>query len=72
MLDRKAAKTDIGREAGINPYFLDDMISQARNFGRTELRNIFAELYRCDLASKTGGGQPYTLMHGLVTGICCG
>jgi len=72
MLDRKAAKPDIGREVGINPYFLDDMIAQARNFGRGELRNIFIELYRCDLASKTGGGQPYTLMHGLVAGICAG
>jgi hypothetical protein len=70
MIDRKAAKPDIAREAGINPYFLDDMITQARNFARKDLRNIFNELYRCDLASKTGGGQPYTLMHGLVTGIC--
>lgn len=72
MLDRKAAKPDIAREVGINPYFLDDMITQARNFGRGELRSIFSELYRCDLASKTGGGQPYTLMHGLVVGICGG
>jgi len=72
LLDRKAAKADIGREVGINPYFLDDMITQARNFKRGELRGIFSELYRCDLASKTGGGQPYTLMHGLVVGICGG
>jgi len=72
MLDRKTAKPDIAREVGINPYFLDDMITQARNFNRGELRSIFSELYRCDLASKTGGGQPYTLMHGLVTGICSG
>jgi DNA polymerase-3 subunit delta len=70
MLDRKAAKSDISREVGINPYFLDDMIAQAKNFGRQSLRGIFDELYRCDLASKTGGGQPYTLMHGLVVGIC--
>jgi len=70
MLDRKAAKTDISKEVGINPYFLDDMITQAKNFGRIALREIFDELYRCDLASKTGGGQPYTLMHGLVVGIC--
>ena len=69
LLDHKTAKPDIGREVGINPYFLDDMITQAKNFGRSELRNIFNELYRCDLASKTGGGQPYTLMHGLVVSI---
>jgi len=36
-----------------------------------ELRNIFDELYRCDVASKSGG-HPYTLMHGLVMGICSG
>jgi DNA polymerase-3 subunit delta len=72
MLDRKAAKADIAKEVGINPYFLDDMITQAKNFGRGTLRSIFDDLYRCDLASKTGGGQPYTLMHGLVVGICTG
>ena len=70
MVDHKSAKADIGKEVGINPYFLDDMISQAKNFGRGTLRGIFEELYRCDFASKTGGGQPYTLMHGLVVGIC--
>jgi DNA polymerase III delta subunit len=48
------------------------MITQAKNFGRGTLRSIFDDLYRCDLASKTGGGQPYTLMHGLVVGICTG
>jgi DNA polymerase-3 subunit delta len=72
LLDRKAAKPDIAREVGINPYFLDDMIIQAKNFKRGELRGIFTELYRCDVASKTGGGQPYTLMHGLMVGICAG
>lgn len=70
MLDRKETKSDIGREVGINPYFLDDVITQARNFKRGELQSILNELFRCDLASKTGGGQPYTLMHGFVAGIC--
>lgn len=70
MLDAKAAKGDISKGTGINPYFLDDMIAQARNFGRQELKRIFMELYRCDVASKTGGGQPYSLMHGLIVDIC--
>jgi len=70
LAECKVSKSEIGRAVGINPYFMDDMIDQARNFNRVELRRIFSELYRCDLASKTGGGQPYTLMHGLVTGIC--
>lgn len=71
MLDRKAPQADIGREVGIIPFFLGEMIQQARNFRREELRNIFEELYRCDVGSKTGG-HPYGLMHGLVMGICGG
>lgn len=71
MLDRKAAKPEIGRETGINPYFLDETMAQARNFGRDELRALFDELYRCDVASKSGGA-PYALMHALVVGICRG
>jgi len=71
MLDRKAPQADIGRELGIIPFFLGEMVQQAKNFGRNELRALFDELYRCDVGSKTGG-NPYTLMHGLVTGICSG
>lgn len=70
LLDRRVAKADIAREAGINPYFIDDMVAQAKNFSREKLRDVFDELCRCDLASKTGGGQPYTLMHGLVMEVC--
>jgi DNA polymerase-3 subunit delta len=71
MLDRRAPQSDIGREVGINGYFLGEYLQQARNFPRPELRGIFEALYRCDIASKSGG-HPYTLMHGLVTGICTG
>jgi hypothetical protein len=45
------------------------MILQARNFDRKRLHGIFDELCTCDLSSKTGG-HPFTLMHGLVVGIC--
>ena len=72
MMDAKAAKPEISKGAGVNPYFIDEMINQARNFDRTALKRIFSDLYRCDVASKTGGGQPYTLMHGLVVDICTG
>ncbi|MBI2355428.1 MAG: DNA polymerase III subunit delta [Deltaproteobacteria bacterium] len=71
LLDKKAPQAEIGKATGINPYFLGEMLQQARNFGLDELRRVFEELYRCDVASKTGG-HPYTLMHGLVMGICGG
>lgn len=72
LLDKKMAQADIGRDLSINSFFLGDIITQARNFPRRELKRIFDEFYRCDVASKTGGGQPYTLLHGLTMGICTG
>jgi DNA polymerase-3 subunit delta len=71
MVELKASPSDISREVGINTYFVGEYLQQAKNFDRVELRSIFDELYRCDVSSKSGG-QPYTLMHGLVMGICTG
>jgi DNA polymerase-3 subunit delta len=71
LLDKKVPQPDIGHELAINPYFLGEIVAQARNFQRKELQRIFEEFYRCDVASKTGG-LPYTLLHGLVLGICTG
>lgn len=69
LIDKKVPHTDIAREAKINPYFLKGYLQEAKNFGRKELFKVFEELYRCDVASKSGG-QPYSLLHGLVMGIC--
>lgn len=71
LLDKKMPSADIGRELSINSFFLGEIVTQARNFSRRELKRIFDEFYRCDVASKTGG-LPYTLMHGLTMGICTG
>lgn len=71
LLDRKLPQSDIAREAGIAPFFVGEMIAQAKNFPVSELRLLFNELQRCDISSKTGG-HPFTLMHGLVMRICTG
>jgi DNA polymerase-3 subunit delta len=71
LLDKKMPQADIGRELNINAFFLGDIVIQARNFSRRELKRIFDEFYRCDVSSKTGG-LPYTLLHGLTMGICTG
>lgn len=72
MQEQKAAQADISREVGINTFFLGEYLQQAKNFNRNDLKRIFEELYSCDVASKTGGGQPYTLMCNLVFAICRG
>jgi DNA polymerase III subunit delta len=71
LLDKKMPPADIGRELSINAFFLGDIVTQSRNFSRRELKRIFDEFYRCDVASKIGG-QPYTLLHGMTMGICTG
>jgi DNA polymerase-3 subunit delta len=71
LLDKKMPQSDISRELSINSFFLGEIITQARNFSRRELKHVFDELYRCDVSSKTGG-LPYTLLHGLTMGICTG
>ncbi len=72
LLDKKMQQADIGRELNINAFFLGDIVAQARTFSRRELKRIFEEFYRCDVASKTGGGQSYALLHGMTMGICTG
>ncbi len=69
LLDEKKPHADISRELNIHSFFLGEMVQQARNFSQKELKRLFDEFYRCDVASKTGG-QPYSLVHGLIMGIC--
>jgi DNA polymerase-3 subunit delta len=71
LLDAKKNNADISKELNIHTFFLGEIIQQARNFSRNDLKKIFDELYQCDLSSKSGG-QPYSLVHGLVMGICGG
>lgn len=71
LLDKKVPQIEIAKIAKINPYFLKEYLQEAKNFDRKVLRKVFDELYRCDVASKTGG-DPYSLMHGLIIGICTG
>ncbi len=69
LLDMKKPAADVGRELNINSFFLGEIVQQARNFSRSELKNIFEEFYRCDVESKSGG-RSYTLLHGLTMTIC--
>lgn len=69
LLDLKKPQADIGRELNIHSFFLGEIVVQAKNFTRSELKRIFDEFYRCDIESKSGG-QPYMLLHGLAMGIC--
>ncbi|MEZ4599450.1 MAG: DNA polymerase III subunit delta [Syntrophotaleaceae bacterium] len=64
-LDRKG----IVREAGINPYFLDGLMRQARAFPITAFPEIFRRLLETDLALKSSGSHPAALLENLVLHI---
>jgi DNA polymerase-3 subunit delta len=68
--DRKLPPQEIGKAAGINPYFLKGVLSQAQNYRRSEFKWIFERLFETDLALKTSGGKPHGLMESLVIDIC--
>lgn len=70
LLDRKIPTNEIGKAAGINPYFLKKVIEQARNYRTTELKGVFERLFDLDLALKTGGGKPAALMERLTMEVC--
>ncbi|HTP65576.1 MAG TPA: DNA polymerase III subunit delta, partial [Geobacteraceae bacterium] len=70
LCDRGMPATEVGKAAGISPYFLKGIMEQARNYRRTEFRAIFERLYKTDLALKTSGGKPVGLMECLVMDIC--
>jgi DNA polymerase-3 subunit delta len=70
LADRRLPSAEIGKAAGINPYFLKGVLEQAKNYRRPELRRIFERLFETDLALKTSGGKPQGLMESLVMDIC--
>jgi DNA polymerase-3 subunit delta len=72
LLDRKTPTADIGKAAGINPYFLKGVIDQARNFRPAELKGVFERFYATDIGLKSGGGKPAFLMEMLAIEICGG
>ena len=70
LIERKTPQQEVGRQVGINPYFLTGIMEQARNFSREELRNVFGLLLETDLALKSGGGKPALLMERVVLQVC--
>jgi DNA polymerase III subunit delta len=70
LCNRGLPSPEIGKAAGINPYFMKGILEQARNFGIIEFKGIFERIFATDLALKTSGGKPLSLMECLVMDIC--
>jgi len=70
LMDRKMPARDMGKAAGINPYFLQGIVRQAGNYPAAELRRVFEGLFELDLALKTGRGRPRVLLEQFMMIIC--
>lgn len=71
LMAQKVPQQDISRLAGINPYFIKGVMTQARNFSVSELKKVFEGLYATDLALKGGGAKRPTLtLEKLVMDVC--
>jgi DNA polymerase-3 subunit delta len=70
LCDKRLPPREIGKTAGINPYFINGIMEQARNYRISEFKEIFERLFATDLALKTSGGKSESLMVCLVMDIC--
>jgi DNA polymerase-3 subunit delta len=70
LLEKKMPANEIGKSAGINPYFLQGIIRQAKNYTVPGLKKVFAQFFELDLALKSSGGKPVLLMERLVMDLC--
>ena len=57
LLEKKMPPQEISKAAGINPYFINGVIAQAKNYRLQEFHPVFEKLYATDLALKTSGGR---------------
>lgn len=70
MVAQKRSKGEIAKVAGVNPYFLDGLIRQSRNFSGEQMRQAFERLLATDLALKSAGAHPAAMLEGLVLALC--
>jgi DNA polymerase-3 subunit delta len=67
---RGVPQPEIAKAAGVNPYFLKGITEQSQNYRIPELKKAFELLFAADLALKTSGGKPASLLECLLMDIC--
>lgn len=69
LLDEGQGRKDISRRIGVNPYFIDGLIKQARYFEARHFRFVFEKLLAADLALKSTGNKPDVVLEQLLLEI---
>jgi len=69
LLDQGVASKEIARRIGINPYFVDGIVSQARRFSPERYRQIFMLFLEVDLGLKSSGAHPTAMLEKLMLDV---
>jgi DNA polymerase-3 subunit delta len=72
LLTQGVSRKEMPRAIGVNPYFLDGLLAQARRFERHEYRMAFDNFVETDLALKSSGSKPAILLERLLLAIVNG
>ncbi len=69
LLDQKTAPREIAKQLGINPYFLEGLLHQARRFSTTGYRQAFELFLEVDQALKATGAHPAARLECLILAL---
>ncbi len=69
LLDQGVSAREIPRQIGINPYFADGLLAQARSYPPARYRGLFEQFLLADLGLKSSGAHPPVLLEGMVRQI---
>lgn len=70
MVEQNRTRTEMAKIAAVNPYFLDGLIRQSRNFSARRLRKIFELFLVTDLSLKSAAAHQGVLLEKVVLAIC--
>lgn len=70
MVEQNRPRAEMAKIAAVNPYFLDGLIRQSRNFSSRRLRRVFELFVATDLALKSAAAHQGVLLEKVVLAIC--
>ena len=69
LLEQGGGNSEVARRVGVNPYFVDGLVRQARRFSAARFRTAFDLFLETDLALKSSGAHPAPLLERLILAI---
>ncbi len=66
LLDQGTSRGQMAKLIGINPYFLDGVLAQARHFSGAQCRRAFELFLAADLSLKSSGAHPAAILETLL------